>query len=198
MPDQETAKKEDGKSAVQSRAEFVREDAGRLLKDDFIGVSDWRRSKISALTGFGIASRALSSIGTATSESSARLNSLIGSLTRPEEVRELEEGGTDRERFESSVKLHGKTEKDLQISLRNSFWSTWLYAALMLGYAVFLVISLYFWPAENWIAVVSRIGPFPLIAALWFKHSFTNWMIRERRLGSAVAYLISGDFLPRK
>jgi hypothetical protein len=198
MADQEITKKEDGKSAPQSRADLIKEDAGRLLKDDLIGVSDWKRSKISALTGFGIASRAASTIGRSAADSSARLNSLLGSLTQGEDIRELEDGGTDRERFEASMELHGKTEKDLQISLRNSFWSTWLYTVLMAGYLVFLAVSLYFWPAGNWVSVISRLGPFPLIVALWFKHSYMNWIIRERRLGSAAAYLVSVDFLPRK
>lgn len=182
---------------VKTRIDLVKKDAIDVLKNDLIGVDDWKRSKISSITGFGIATRAISRVGSAAAESSGRLGILFGSLTDREQVAELGEGGTEDERFLASMELHGKTERDLQVSLRNSFWSTWLYALVAIAYLVFVVVSLVVWPVANWVGIVARMGPFPLIVALWFKHSYTNWMIRERRLGRAMTYLASLNYLPR-
>jgi hypothetical protein len=197
MSDRPNSEEHDVAAPAQSKAELIKGDIGKLIKDDVIGVADWKRNKFGAIMGVGIASRALSSVGSTLSGSSSRLNALLASINENEQVKQLEDGGTDRERFKASMELHGKTERDLQISLRNSFWSSWLYMILLVGYVGFLTSSLYAWPANNWVAVVSRIGPFPLIAALWFKHSYTNWMLREQRLGAATTYILSGQLLPR-
>ena len=197
MSDRSNSEEHNVSAPAQSKANLIKGDVGKLIRDDVIGVADWKRNKFSAIMGVGIASRALSSVGATLSGSSSRLNVLLASITENEQVKQLEGGGTDRERFKASMELHGKSERDLQISLRNSFWSTWLYVILLVGYVGFLTFSLYAWPANNWVAVVSRIGPLPLIAALWFKHSYTNWMLREKRLGSATTYILSGQLLPR-
>jgi hypothetical protein len=118
------------------------------------------------------------------------------SLTAKSNLPELEPGGTAQERFEESMILHGKKPSDLPIILRNTFYSTIMYGILSVAYIAIVLFSLWSYPPHDIVAVLIRLGAFPIIAALLFKHAFTNWIVRERRLGTATEFLLSGKFMP--
>jgi hypothetical protein len=180
-----------------TRVDQVKKEATKILKDDIVGVSDWKNSKLGFLSGWSPLRRSVSSIGQNMSESSARLNGLMQSLTYVEPVAQLEDGGTPDERFVASMQLHGKSEKDLPIILRNTLWSAWLYFILSLAYLVFASISISHAPSIDLVTIMMSLGPLALLLALLFKHSYTNWIVRHRRLGSALEFLKSFDYLPR-
>jgi len=199
MADKSPSEDQEAILAPQSRAEFIKNDAGKMLKDDVIGVSDWRRSKLGALTGFSIIRRAASSVGTNMQESSDRLAGLLGAVTAPEILEDAPQEGSGRERFAETARFYGLRETELSAALRNTFWSTWLYLVATVAYVCVMLWSYYAWPAQNVIAVIARMGPLPFGLAMLFKHAFTNWIIRNRSLGDgALAFLKSGDYLPKK
>jgi len=168
-----------------------------IIRDDVVGVSDFRRSKVGSLTGASAARRIAADFSGQISESASRTGSLFKNLTARENVPSLPEGGEADERFTASMRLHGRTERDLEVIVRNSYRSSWLYMALSLAGTCLSFWSLYAHPAHGFFDVISRIGPLPLVYALALKHMYTNWMVRRRRLDSLMKFLSSWEWLPK-
>lgn len=168
-----------------------------IIRDDVVGVSDFKQSKVGSLTGASAARRIASDLKGQFSESVGRTGTLIKSLTARENVASLPDGGEADERFLASMELHGRTESDLELIVRNSCRSSWLYIVLSaLGMAA-SIWSVNAYPVHGALDLMARIGPLPLVFALAAKHMYTNWMVRRRRLDSFVKFLASGDWLPK-
>jgi hypothetical protein len=172
-----------------------------FLKDDLIGASDWNRSKIGAITGVPIAFRAAASMHKSMTDSSRHLGILMNGLTATETLPELGEehdGSDGRARFDASMALHGRTARDIEISMRNTFYTTYLYLTLSLANIAISVMTMISNPPGDIIAFIMRLGPLPLLLALFLKHSYTNWMLRNRILGSFGSFMASWSYLPSK
>lgn len=199
MADQTPSEKQEGPQVNQSRAEFIKNDASKILKDDLIGVSDWKRSKIGSLTGFSAAKRSLSTVGNTISDSSSRLSGMYESLTAPSSVPELEDdSGSADERFIRSMELHGKSAKDIEIMVRNTYWTSLLYVGLLVVYLGIVAVWFVIAPTTAPLMIMVRMGIIPLLLALLFKHSYANWMFRKRLLAGPMVYLTSGNILPQR
>lgn len=181
-----------------SRIDIIKRDAAGVITNDLLGKDDWKNSKLGFLTGFSSMKRSVRSIGSTFSDSSDRVSLLVNTMTQGNDLPELEDGGTAEERFALSMALHGKREKDIPIILRNTYYSTLMYAVLTIAYVCILGWSLWSYPPRDVLGVLVRVGPLPLIMALLFKHGYTNWMVRNRRLDSALAFIRSGDLAPKK
>ena len=168
-----------------------------IIKDDVVGVSDFKRSKIGSLTGFSAASRIASDFTGQLSETASRTGSLFKSLTRSDNVPSLPDGGEADGRFEASMRLHRRSERDLEAIVRNSFRSSWLYIALSAMGTAASAWSIYAYPVSGLVDIMARMGPLPLAYALAVKHLYTNWMVRRRRLDGLIEFLKSGEWLPR-
>lgn len=181
-----------------TRVARARREALDILKNDVVGAADWKTSKLGYLTGYSVLKRSIGTVGSSLNDASDRLSMLMTSLTAAEPLQELEDGGTPRERFVASMKLHGKTPRDLSVILRNTYYSTLMYGCLALAYAVVIAWSLLAYPPHDLFRAMIRIGPLPMILALLFKHAFTNWIVREQSLGSASQFLFSGKLWPTR
>lgn len=196
----EDSKKPEGQApqSPSSRVEMIKKDAASMVKNDLLGVDDWKNSKIGAVTGFSSARRSIASMGKTVAESSDRLGTLFESMTAGEAVLELEDAdGTASQRFTRSMELHGRSERDLAIMVRNTCWTSWLYLALTLAYVGVIVAWFTIAPTRDPFMILVRMGILPFLLALLFKHSYTNWMLRSRQLAGPLAFITSGNFVPK-
>lgn len=168
-----------------------------IIKDDVVGVSDFKRSKVGSLTGFSAARRVAADFRGQISDSVNRTSDLIGSLTAREDVPSLPDGGTAEQRFVESMRLHGRTERDLEAIVRNTWRISWLYIALSAAGTAASFWSVSAYPVHGAFDFMARIGPLPLLYALALKHLYTNWMVRRRRLDGFHKFLSSGEWLPK-
>jgi hypothetical protein len=185
-------------SSLKQRA---KQEVAGFIKDDLIGTSDWKRSKIGAITGVPFAVRAATSMGKSIGDSSRHLGILMNGLTARESLPELAEeyhDSDERAKFEASMALHGRTERDIEISMRNTFYTTYLYLILSLANVMISAGTIVAQPPSDIFAFIMRLGPLPLLMALLLKHSYTNWMLRNRILGSFSSFLKSRRYLPLK
>lgn len=183
----------------ETHAEYVKRDAASLIKNDVIGVSDWKRSKFGALTGFSVARRVVGSIGANARGSTQRVTELVGIITAPDALPEIHTEGSPEDRFTETQNFYGLSERQLQSALRNTFYSICLYASITVFYVCFMIWSFWAWPINGPFEAAARFGPLPLITALLFKHSFTNWIIRSRRIGDGpLRFIASFNYMPSK
>lgn len=171
------------------------------LKNDLLGVDDFKKSKIGFLTGISSANRVVKGVGESLGATNSRIKGIYSSLTRSEEnVPSLatEDLGSDAHlRFVNSMKLHQLREADLIRILRNTTRMGWTYCAFTVLCLAVAVLSYLVWPPTGGFSAIFRLGPLPLFAALMFKSFFTNWMVRHRVLTGPGAYFRSGDWFPR-
>lgn len=189
------------KDVASRKSTEIKNDLQDIVRDDVIGVRDWKSSKVGALTGFSLIARSLGSVSKSMSAGSSHVSGLIQGLTAKDEIAALDasyDNADGRERFEASMELHGRTERDLSVILRNSFWSTYLYLLGTAIYVVFFVGFLIASPPSDLMMLVIRLGPLPLVVALFLRHSYTNWMVRNRTLGGLGHFFKTFAFLPTK
>lgn len=181
---------------IDEKSSQIKGDLKTIVKDDLIGVSSWKSSKIGSLLGVGIAVRSIGSVGRSLVGSSSRLSSLFTAALAQDNVPEVL---TDdpRERFQLSMEVNGKTDRDIQIGIRNTFWSFWLYASLIIFLGLILAYSMYAWPPRDLMQVFQRVGLLPFLLAMLVKHGYTNWMFTNRSYASIFTYFKSFDFLPK-
>jgi len=169
----------------------------KIIRDDLIGVDDWKRSKIGFLTGYSAAKRAVGSFGSSVKDSSSRISTLWGSIFTKEELPSLPEGGEPDERFVAALRLYQVTGDKLHKMRANTRRATYLYATLSFFSICAGIISLVLYPTSSAISAIMRLGLFPLVAALTFKHAFTNWIVRTKRLGTPGEFIKSMDWFPK-
>lgn len=177
-------------------------DAKKLAKDvfvkDLVGAEDWKRSKTGYLTGFSVFRKSFGSLFNNFSGSIHRVSSLWASLLSSEDVKALPEGGSPEDRFRSSMFLHGKSESDLRLIIENTWRSTWLYVAISAVGFLIICASFFYVNYNTKLDGLLRFAPLFVTIPLVFKHAYTNWMVRNKRLDSALNYLRSGELLPQK
>jgi len=190
-------KKTEGRKKDSLPANDTPADLKTILKDDVIGVSDFKRTKVGSLTGFSAAARAVGTVKGQVEDSLSRTQGLFKSLTAAENVPALpDDGGDAAERFAASMRLHGRSDRDLEVIVRNSCRSAWLYIGLGAVACAFSAWSMVAHPPASFVDSMARLGPLPLVVALALKHSYTNWIVRRRRLDGFGAFLKSGEWLP--
>lgn len=187
---------------VVSKSRQIRSDVAGLVKDDLIGISDWKRSKIGTLTGFSPAARAFRSLGSNVANSTSHLNGLFEGIMAREPLPSLPDELMDAEdtiRFEAAFAQQGMTETKIAAGIRNTFWSTYLFGGASLMYIVLVVYWNLSAPPRDAVVFLMRLGFLPFILALCFKHSYTNWILRNRKLPKyPLKFLRSLEFLPRQ
>lgn len=176
----------------------VTEDVKRLVKDDIVGVEDWKRSKTGFLTGASSVKKVATAVRDSVSGSMNRTTALADSLLARDDAPSLPDAeGTAAARFEASVELHGKSQRDLDLIAENTRKGAVLYFGLSVAGLAFGLWTLVQWPPVSVLSVIARFGPLPIALALAFKHLYSNWMVRNRSLGGPLTFLASGDFVPR-
>lgn len=168
----------------------------KFIRNDVVGVSDWKQSKIGFLTGASSLRKSVGNVGTAWSDAYLRTSGLMRSLTSRENVPALEDGGEADERFEASMVLHNRTENDLEVIVRNTYRSSLLYAGMLAAGIAFGAWTMMAHPPQSIVSAVARFGPLPLVAAMLLKHLYTNWMVRRRRLDSLAKFFVSLNYMP--
>lgn len=170
-----------------------------FIKNDLIGVDDWKRSKVGYLMGVGPARRAVGTIVQTGSQSASRLRGLALSLKgSTDHLPEVPQMGEPDERFYASMELHGVSEDGLDRILLNTFRATYLYLGLTIVSILAATISHWLYPSTSIWGLIIRLGPLPLLLAMVYKHSFTNWLVRRRRLDGAVEFITSMDWLAKR
>ncbi|WP_327210808.1 hypothetical protein [Rhizobium leguminosarum] len=187
---------------VDAKKKQIQSDVKGMVRDDLIGVSDWKSSKIGSLTGFSAASRAMKGLGDNLANSTQHLGGLLEGMTAREQLPSLPEdiiAADDEVRFEASRRQQGLTETKIAIALRNTFWSVYLFGFSSALYVVMMAYWDIVSPPKDIVAFVVRFGFLPFLLALCFKHAYTNWILRHRVLPKTpLKFLRSLDFLPSK
>lgn len=176
-----------------------KEEAMKVLREDLVGSKDWQKSKFGYLTGYTAGKRAVTSIGDNIGQSTSNIFRMMrGLLPTKEELPSLPDGGETDERFLMAMELHERTESDLQVMQIVSYRAVMLYLAVSIAFFIAVLVSLYTSPGGSIFANVVRFGPFPLLLILLYKHAYTNWFVRRRRLDGPIKFILSGDYMPRK
>ncbi len=175
---------------------------GSTIENDLIGVSDWKSSKLSFITGFGALKRVATGFMNSFAATGSRLSALSVVVlpdkdkTKSLQLEYMKEDA--RTKFTESMKLHNVSEIDLTRIIRNTYSNGYFFlfiAAMCFGFFLF---SIYFWPPEYKVGYLFRLGPFPLALAFTIKHFYTNWMIRNRGFYPITSFIKSFDWLPVK
>jgi hypothetical protein len=167
---------------IDAKSEEVTSDVKGMLRDDVIGIQDWKKSKVGFIFGLGFAKRAVGSVGSAAADSSNRLTGMFDSILAREDVPEVDPNGTEAERFIKGMKMQGLTEINIAVALRNTFWSACLYTALLVLDVVLMLVLAFKSSTVNAVVIMSLLGPAPFLLAMALKHAYTNWIFRKRIL----------------
>ncbi len=171
------------------------------LKNDLLGVDDFKRSKIGFLTGVSAATKAISSLGNSVTETSSRLRRLFSASVNSSDIvpdlpaSALVEQG--QKKFILAMKLHSVSQTHLDRIQRNTYRSGLFYIVCSAVSVSVSLASCFLWTPTGVVEAVSRLGPLPLLLALAFKSCYTNWFVRRRSLDGAICYVRSFDWLPK-
>lgn len=172
------------------------------IKNDLLGVEDWKRSKIGYITGFSSAYRMVASIGSSVSDSKSRLASLLEAVNPDgEKVASLPDSLLDESfslKFEEAARLHRRTDKDLLIIIRNTARNGYFFLLCTFACLAISLATVFMWPPQGAFSAIVRLGPAPLAAALAFRSLYTNWMFRNRVLCPPIHFIRSKRWLPLK
>ncbi|WP_315923011.1 hypothetical protein [Mesorhizobium sp. SP-1A] len=172
--------------------------AKKIVLEDLAGTQDWKNSKLGYLSGYPVIKKSVSSVVDNGIQSFRNVQNLWSSLMAGDDTPSLEEGGSPAERFEWSMQLHNKSESDLAHIIANTWKSAILYSILSLVGAILISFSFLYVGYKTYADGLMRFAPLLITIPLIVKHSYTNWMVRNRRLDTIINYLISGDILPKK
>lgn len=176
----------------------AKKEAQSIIKDDLLGVSDWRSSKVGAITGFSTIGRAIGTVGSTVQQSSQRMSIVLGAVTASRTLPDVPEEGSPEDRFEAGLKIYGLNETNVSIAIRNTFWSSILYLLLIGVGSVLWVVSLWMWPAKDLFLAIARMSILPFLLALALRSCYTNWIFRTRKIGIGLGgYFTSGDLMPK-
>lgn len=187
---------------IEPESPDARSQMKNLVKNDLLGADEWKRSKFGYLTGLSAAQKAAGSVANSIALTGNRLRQLYDSST--EKTRDVEgllepHAYTDgRQRFLEAQRLQYVSDRKLETIVRNTYRSFWLYGLICAGYAVAFLATLVTWPPSSIFEIIGRLGPFPLIAALALKSSYTNWVVRRRSADTLSDYIKSKSWLPHK
>lgn len=170
----------------------------KVVIDDLAGTQDWKNSKTGYLTGYSVIKKSVSSVAENANRSARNVQNLWSSLMAGDDAPSLQEGGSPSERFEWSMQLHNKSETDLEIITINTWKSAVLYSMISIVGFILISASLFYVGYRTNVDAMMRFAPLLITIPLIIKHSYTNWMVRNRRLDTIINYLKSGDILPKK
>lgn len=194
-------KKKSKENAIAHDSAVDRRSIESTLKNDLLGMEDFKNSKIGFLTGLPALGRALSGVGESASNAGGRLKSTYSSLTESEKsIPELQLDGREidpHHRFADSVKLHKLRDADLLRITRNTFRIGWMYFGFSVISALVSIATFFFWPPQGLYSAIVRFGPLPLFLALTFKSFYANWLVRHRILTGPKEFFTSFDWFPK-
>ncbi|MTH95299.1 hypothetical protein [Roseibium sp. RKSG952] len=155
-------------------------------------------SAVGEVTGGSVVSRSVRHISGTIGGSSNRLGGMVSDLLNDDLASpSLGQGGTDEQRFAAAMRLHRVTEKSLNDRIRNTKRNFNLYFVVFAISVLAGLFSIFIFPPASAFSVIIRFIATPILLALVFKHAYTNWMFRKRRLSSPLAYFSSGDLWPK-
>lgn len=186
-------------SENQSKSRMnLKNEADKVIFDDLMGRREWKKSKFGYLSGASLIGNNVKTIGKTFANSKSNIYSLWVSLFSDSEIKSLPEGGSSEERFEQSMVLHNLNETDLIRISDNTFKSFNLYLLLTIAGLAIGFYSLHISPSEDLLGAVSRFIILFVCVPLMFKHSYTNWIVRNRKLGKVSEYFLSFDYIPKQ
>lgn len=164
----------------------------------FVGVDDWKKSKIGYLTGYSVFRRSFGSLGNSVGTSLSNIGSMTKSVFKSENVPGLNDLSADPdEKFQRSMELHGVTDDDIKKMLKNTYKTTVLYFFLFVFATTTGVVSLI---TTGFVGIPGLLTKFTLsfiVLAFLIKNSYTNWMIRNKSLDGLMKYIKSLEYVPR-
>jgi conjugal transfer/type IV secretion protein DotA/TraY len=186
----------------EDREEGVAELRGAF--DEVIGKEHWKRSKFRYFLGAGLLKGSWSSLRSGVGGSLARgkgfYQAAMGQRSEGD-INPVLESDAGR-RFAVEMVERGVGDEDINKIIDNTCRGFWFYAAMA---ALIMVVGglsyLYSPPSGQSWRVFDTVFRFMLIvpmAALAFRNSYTNWLMRRRRYDTVRDYFASGDLLPRK
>ena len=192
---------EPSKKDPDSIGSRTKKEAVGFLKDDLLGAADWKASKLGSISGLTPAFRAVSSVFRTAGDGTRHIAYLAERVASTDDVEPLGEdfvGRPPEERFRAAMSLHGKTEKDIEISKRNTFFASYLYLALAIVNIIISISLSLIHPPLGLVDLAIRFGPLPLLLAFFIKNSYTNYIFRRRSLLHIGHYFKDFAFLPKK
>ena len=158
-----------------------------------------KKSKVASAVGFYDAKEA---VGTVAKVGSASLNRTANMLywlkPRDQHIPGVSKDLGAEHKFQASMELHGVDEDRLRQIQSNTYKATILYFAVSLACVVAALISIYAAPPSSLWNGLIRLGPFPVVVALLYKHAYTNYSVRHRRFDNPIAFIQSLDWRPKK
>lgn len=166
-----------------------------FLKNDVIGVDDWKRSKIGYISGFSNFRRMFGAATSTFRDSAGRLSLLRTSLTARERVVEMPNIDSDpAKRFADAMRFYGRSENDIRAMLRASHRNSLFFLSLTFLGVIWGLGSFLIWPSDGIVSIFSRFVPVPLTMALYLKNAYTNYILRNRALLTFKQFVASAQY----
>ena len=160
------------------------EDKNNIIKEDLLGSSEWKKSKLGYLTGYSAAKKIGASVVNApVSYANSYLKAVVSVFKRKRQKTHLSDIDDSRVRFQAAMRHYNRSEADL-VRLEKQTKSTFLM------YGLFSLLSiiwgLYQMASPNFeysiFSVLFCIFPFFILFPLFIKHYYWLMQIRERDL----------------
>jgi hypothetical protein len=183
------------------KAEEEKNDLKAIVTEDLLGASDWKESKVGYLTGMTSVGRVAGSFVSNLAQSAGRLSLLMKLLTSSDDLPslpEVDQASYDgRKRFQQATHLHRRRDRDIQIAIRNTRRSAYLYGAVAAAALVYLAVSLFTRDHMPLTTLGLHLTPIIVFSPLTFKAAYFNWVFRNRTLDMPTVFIKSFDWLPK-
>ncbi|MBO9428759.1 DotA/TraY family protein [Sulfitobacter sp. R18_1] len=177
----------------------VKSEATSIVKDDFLGADEWKKSKVGYITGVSGIASGVRKVGSLGAGSIKRTASAAKWLFSRDKAQPLPTTSDDpAQRFQVAMQFYGRTEEDIQRITRASRTHAFTWMFILLALTVWAFYQMPF----GMQGVSLRHWLFPFFAHLFvvpmtMRSLFWNWQLRTRRLGSWSEFKSNAsDWLP--
>lgn len=183
------------------KAQEEKSDLKAIVTEDLLGASEWKESKFGYLTGLSAIGNIGSSITSNIAQSFGRLSILFKFMSQKDSLPSLPEVSTDefdgKRRFAEATRLHNRKERDINIAMRNTRRSAFLYAFICVFAILYFISALIVKGNLPITTYILHVTPIFVFAALTFKAAYYNWIFRLRTLDNPKVFIRSLDWLPK-
>lgn len=173
------------------------------IKDDLIGVSQWKKSKFGVFTGISVLTKGFGTISNSFNDSAERTKNLSASLLRRntryvEELEDPEIYNSAAARFAAAASAQNIDDAKMRSIVLNTYKGGYFYALLLTLYTLYIIALYVLYPTISYYQDISRFSLFPILFAFTFQNFYTNWCVRNRLAASPLEYIKGRSWLPQK
>ena len=156
------------------------------------------RNRVGTLVGLNSVLNSVKSVRQTYSSSLSRTFRLWGGVSeQPEKLISQNSVKSDTNQFFTLMKQYQVDVTKLDTMVVNTKRNFNLYVIIFCCSIIFGAMSIIMFPPNHLLNGLIRFIAVPLLGALMFKHAYSNWLFRNRKICSPFAFLCSKDRWPK-